>query len=54
MSKVSHVESNVAALATAPPPPLLAELARAAAPMKNRAWPSGLPENEHFTWPPQG
>lgn len=51
MSKVAHVESNVSAMDIKPSPALLAELAEATAPLKNRAWPSGLPENEHFTWP---
>lgn len=53
MSKVSHVESNVGALAMVPPRGLLEALRQAAKPVMNRAWPSGRPENEGFRWTPR-
>ncbi|MDZ7637306.1 MAG: aldo/keto reductase [Bryobacterales bacterium] len=50
MSKVSHVESNVAAMANRPDPGLLSEIAALVAPVKNAAWRCGRPENEGFEW----
>lgn len=51
MSKVAHVERNAAAVEAARNQALLKEIELLVAPVRNRAWPSGRPENEHFTWP---
>jgi L-galactose dehydrogenase len=45
MSTVEHVERNIAAIHCHPPAELMAEIRAIAAPVKNRWWPSGLPEN---------
>lgn len=52
MSKAAHVERNAAAVGGAPSGALLREIALLVAPVKNRAWQTGRPENEHFQWPP--
>jgi L-galactose dehydrogenase len=45
MSTVEHVERNIAAVACRPPEELMAEIREIVAPVKNRWWASGLPEN---------
>ncbi len=45
MSKVRHVESNVAAVGKTPDPDLLAEVQAMIAPVAGVCWQSGLPEN---------
>ena len=45
MSTVEHVERNIAAIDCRPPAELLAEIRAIAAPVANRWWPSGLPQN---------
>ena len=45
MSKVEHVERNVAAVGQAPDPDLLAGVLKILAPVANVAWQEGLPEN---------
>jgi L-galactose dehydrogenase len=51
MSTVEHVERNIAAANHPVPEDLLAEIRAIAAPVMNRWWPSGLPEN--WDYPPQ-
>jgi L-galactose dehydrogenase len=45
MSTVEHVERNVGAHQCRPPEELMAEIRALAAPVLNRCWPSGRPEN---------
>ena len=49
MSTVQHVERNIASLQCEPPEELLAEIHAIAAPVMNRWWPSGLPENWDYS-----
>jgi L-galactose dehydrogenase len=46
MSKVAHVERNVALVGAPPDPALLAEVRALLAPVANVAWRTGLPEND--------
>jgi L-galactose dehydrogenase len=45
----SEVADAIQALSFVPPPELLAELKRIIEPIRNAAWPSGLPENQPAT-----
>jgi L-galactose dehydrogenase len=45
MSTVEHVERNIAAIGCRPPEELMAAIRQIVAPVKNRWWPTGLPEN---------
>lgn len=45
MSTVEHVERNIAATECHPPQDLIDQLRTIAAPVMNRWWPTGLPEN---------
>lgn len=45
MSTVKHVERNIAAIECHPPAELMEEIRAIAAPVMNRWWPSGLPQN---------
>ena len=49
MSTVKHVERNIASLECTPPVELMEEIRAIAAPVMNRWWPSGLPENWDYT-----
>ena len=46
MSKPRHVERNLRALAFETPPGLLDEIRELVEPVRNRIWPTGLPENQ--------
>jgi L-galactose dehydrogenase len=46
MSTVEHVERNIGALECCPPEELMAEIRALVAPVLNRCWPSGRPENQ--------
>ncbi len=54
MSKVRHVERNVAAAGVAPDPALLAEVRALIAPVADVAWQEGLPENHEPGAVPKG
>jgi L-galactose dehydrogenase len=47
MSKVRHVDSNIKALTFKIDPALMAEVKKVVAPVFNRIWPSGRPENNY-------
>lgn len=46
MSKTRHVATNLEAFAFEEPPGLLEEIGALVDPVRNRIWPSGLPENQ--------
>lgn len=46
MSKTRHVRKNLAAFAFETPPDLLRRIETLVEPVKNRIWPTGLPENQ--------
>jgi L-galactose dehydrogenase len=46
MSTTEHVERNIASIDCHPPQALMEEIRRIAAPVLNRWWPTGLPENQ--------